>query len=138
MSGRLRDARRLLGRDVSILGTVMKGTRRGRMLGFPTANLDLHHEAIPPSGVYIVKAKLANRIYRGILNIGFRLTFKENRKEPTVEVHIFGFNKSIYGKDIEVIFLKRIRSERQFRNHEHLLSRIEKDVNIAKRYFMKV
>ena len=137
MSGEIDEAKRLIGRDISILGTVTKGTRRGRILGFPTANLDLHHEVIPPSGVYIVKAKLANKEYRGILNIGFRPTFKETKgeKEPTVEVHIFGFNKSIYGKDIEVIFLKRIRSEHQFKNRKHLLSRIEKDIDIAKRYF---
>lgn len=138
MSGKLNEAKRLLGRDVSILGTVTKGTRRGRILGFPTANLDLHHEAIPPSSVYIVKVKLANKTYRGIVNIGFRPTFDaRGEKEPTVEVHVFNFHKSIYGKDIEVIFLKRIRSERKFKNRKHLLSRIEKDIGIAKRYFKK-
>lgn len=133
MSGRLSEAKRLLGRDVSILGTVTRGTRRGRILGFPTANLDLHHEAIPPSGVYAVKAKLANKAYRGIVNIGFRPTFdKKEKKEPTVEVHIFNFHKSIYGKDIEVVFMGRIRSERKFKSREHLLARIAKDIAIAK------
>ena len=148
MSGRLSEAKKLLGRDISILGTVTKGARRGRTLGFPTANLNLHHEAIPPSGVYIVKAKLENKKYRGILNIGFRPTFTPldskhltglsgtgGEKEPTTEVHIFGLRKSIYGKDIEVIFLKKIRRERKFKNKEHLLSRINKDIDIAKRYF---
>ena len=161
MSGRLNEAERLIGREVSILGTVTKGTKRGRILGFPTANLDLHHEAIPPNGVYIVKVRLENREYRGILNIGFRPTFapldnKSSRinkiqqgeyltdfkgtigkRESTVEVYIFNFNKSIYGKDIEVIFLKRIRSERRFRNREGLLSRIQKDIDIARKYFKK-
>ena len=137
MSGSLSQAKKLLGRNVAILGTVTKGTKRGRVLGFPTANLDLHHEAIPPSGVYIVKAMLKNRRYRGILNIGFRPTFHNDEREPTAEVHIFGFNKSIYGKDIEVIFLKRIRREYKFKNKEHLLSRIEKDIDIARRYFKK-
>lgn len=136
MSGKLNEAKRLMGRDISILGTVTRGTRRGRILGFPTANLDLHHEAIPPSGVYIVKIKLANKVYRGILNIGFRPTFDvKGEREPTVEVHIFNFSRSIYRKDIEVIFLKRIRGERRFKNREHLLFRIGKDIEIAKRYF---
>jgi riboflavin kinase/FMN adenylyltransferase len=137
MSGKLNEAKRLIGRDISILGTVTKGAKRGRILGFPTANLDLHHEAIPPSGVYIVKVKLADKIYRGILNIGFRPTFKEEKiqKEPIIEVHIFNFNKSIYGKDIEIIFLKRIRNERKFRDGEHLLLRIKKDIDIAGKYF---
>lgn len=137
MSGKLNKAKNLLGRDISILGTVTKGTKRGRILGFPTANLDLHHEAIPPSGVYIVKVKLSNRKYRGILNIGFRPTFGRVKyeAEPTTEVHIFNFNKSIYGKDMEVVFLKRIRSEERFKDHERLLSRIKKDINIAKKYF---
>jgi len=137
MSGELDRAKELLGRDVSILGTVTEGAKRGRILGFRTANLDLHHEAVPPSGVYIVKVKLENEEYRGILNIGFQPTFKKKkvRGERTTEVHIFNFNKSIYGKDIEVIFLKRIRSERRFKNKECLLLRIKKDVEIAKRYF---
>ena len=139
MKGSLNRAKTLLGRGVAILGTVTRGSRRGRILGFPTANLDLHHEAIPPSGVYIVKVKLGDRKYRGILNIGFRPTFvtKGWEKEPTAEVHIFGFHKSIYGKDVEVIFLKRVRRERKFKNKEHLRLRIEKDIDIAKIYFRK-
>ncbi len=137
MSGRLNEAKKLLGRDISILGTVTKGARRGRTLGFPTANLDLHHEAIPPSGIYIVKVRLKNKEYRGILNIGFRPTFSRTtrEREPTVEVHIFDLRKSIYEKDIEVVFLKRIRRERKFKNKDHLCSRIERDIDIAKRYF---
>jgi riboflavin kinase/FMN adenylyltransferase len=139
MSGKLNEAERLTERGVSILGTVTKGAKRGRILGFPTANLDLHHEAIPPSGVYIVKVKLANKEYPGILNIGFRPTFgiKRGEKEPTVEVYIFDFNRSIYGKDIEVIFLQKIRDEHRFENKESLRSRIEKDIGIARKYFKK-
>ncbi len=137
MSGKLKEAKKLLDKGITILGTVTKGTRRGRILGFPTANLDLHHEAIPPSGVYIVKVRMGNKKYRGILNIGFRPTFSRAAREtePTVEVHIFSFDKSIYGKDIEVLFLRRIRRERKFKNKDHLRSRIEKDVAIAKNYF---
>lgn len=140
MSGRLKEAGRMMGRSISILGTVTEGTKRGRILGFPTANLDLHHEAIPPSGVYIVKVKLAGREYCGILNIGFRPTFEKVKRgiEPTAEVHIFNFNRPTYGKDIEVVFLKRIRSERRFKDHKRLLLRIEKDIGIARKYFNRV
>jgi len=139
-SGRLKEAKKKLGREVSILGTVTRGTRRGRILGFPTANLDLHHEAIPPSGVYIVRVKIDEKIHQGIMNIGFRPTFAatEREIEPTAEVHILRFRKDIYGKDIEVIFLRRVRSERRFAHKGHLRSRIARDVRIAKEHFRKL
>ena len=138
MSGKLNQAKRLLGRDASILGTVVKGATRGRVLGFPTANLDPHHEAIPPSGVYIVKVRIKKKEFPGVLNIGFRPTFNKLKgHEPVVEVHIFGFSKSLYGQDIEVIFLKKIRGERRFKDHEKLLSRIKKDVDMTRRYFQE-
>ena len=108
-------------------------------MGFPTANLNLHHEAVPSSGVYIVKVKYKNRLHDGILNIGFRPTFEAflYGKEPTVEVHLFDFSGNLYGQDLEVIFIKRIRSEQRFMNKRLLLARIEEDVRNAKRYFVK-
>ncbi|MEE8359718.1 MAG: riboflavin biosynthesis protein RibF, partial [Candidatus Omnitrophota bacterium] len=120
LKGKLHEAARLLGRPVSILGTVKEGTKRGRILGYPTANIDPHHEAVPSSGVYVIRAKLArsNRWYGGILNIGVRPTFNPIRytlyairypPEPTIEAHLFKFNCNIYGKDIEIIFIKRLR-----------------------------
>ena len=139
MAGELREAKRLMGREVAILGTVTKGARRGRGLGYPTANLDPHHEAIPPSGVYIVEVKLKNKNYRGVLNIGFRPTFsgEDSAKEPTVEVNIFGLKRSIYGEYVEVIFVKRIRRERKFTHKDHLRARIKKDIEITKRHFRR-
>ena len=135
--GRLKEAKRLLGRPVSILGTVKKGSRRGRILGFPTANIDPHHEAIPPSGVYVVRVILDGRRYRGILNIGFRPTFHKGSgpypPEPVIEVHIIDFRRDIYGKDLEVIFVKRLRDEKRFADSESLRSRIKLDVNAARR-----
>lgn len=133
LRGRLKEASRRLGRDVSLLGTVIKGDRRGRIMGFPTANLDLHHEAAPPSGVYAARVKYGKKRYNGIVNIGFRPTFKKEEKERTVEVHIFGFNKRIYGEDLEVYFVRKIRDERHFRDRHHLKSRIEKDCVAARR-----
>jgi riboflavin kinase / FMN adenylyltransferase len=149
MSGDLKSARQLLGRDVSVLGTVVRGSGRGRTIGFPTANVDPHHEAIPPSGVYVVKARLGGKQYRGILNIGFRPTFhpavarrgradhvkKEN--ESVIEVHIFDFDKPIYGRHIEVIFLKKIRSEKKFKSKLELIARVKRDMTVAKNYFKR-
>lgn len=137
IKGRLKRASRLLARPVSILGTVKKGIKRGRILGFPTANIDPHHEAIPPSGVYAVYVLLDNKEYKGILNIGFRPTFhpKGYPPEPTIEVHIFNFNKNIYGRDLEIIFVKRLRPEKRFEDRESLRRRISLDEKAAIKIF---
>ena len=129
--GSLDIAERLLGRPVSILGTVISGRRRGRVIGFNTANIDPHHEAIPPGGVYAVYSRLDGRVYKSVLNIGTRPTFKE--KEPSIEVHIFGIDRDIYGKDIEVLFKKRLRPERRFKDESHLSAQISKDINLARK-----
>lgn len=133
-SGDIGMASRYLGRPVSILGTVTGGAGRGRIIGFPTANVNPHHEAIPPSGVYAVKVRYSSSVLKGVLNIGFRPTFHKKAelpKDPLVEVHIFGFNGNIYGKDLEIIFVKKLRPERRFKNQEHLAAQIKKDVGRA-------
>ncbi|MCM8782050.1 MAG: bifunctional riboflavin kinase/FAD synthetase [Candidatus Omnitrophica bacterium] len=128
MNGRLSEAARLLGRRVSILGTVVKGAQRGRILGYPTANIDPHQEAIPPSGVYAVYVLLEGKRYKGILNIGQRPTFdKIRKKNPTIEVHIFNFCNYIYGKEIEVIFVGKLRGEKKFRTKKELVQQIKID-----------
>ena len=135
--GKLARAKRLLGRSVSVLGTVIKGNGRGRFLGFPTANINPHHEAIPTSGVYAVCAIVGSRIYKGVLNIGQRPTFVKTpgaafrTAEPSIEVHIFNFDKDIYGRDIEIIFIKRLREERKFASAEKLRKQITIDARNA-------
>ncbi|MBU1061732.1 MAG: hypothetical protein KJ952_03300, partial [Candidatus Omnitrophica bacterium] len=131
--GDLKGASKMLGRPVTVLGTVIKGRSIGRKLGFPTANIDPHHEAIPPSGVYVVDVRIDKRIFKGILNIGTRPTFYE-QSPPTIELHIFNYKKNIYGKDIEIIFKIKIRNERKFSSIEFLRKQIEKDVLRAKSY----
>jgi len=133
LKGDLHKAEKLLGRKYSLLGTVVHGRKRGRKLGFPTANIDPHHEAVPPSGVYAVKAFIEGRPYCGVMNIGFRPTF-EKQAEPTVEIHILGFRKNIYGKHIEAVLLKKIREERHFKSTEHLLQGIRLDLKKIARF----
>lgn len=126
--GELIRAAVLLGRPVSILGTVVKGTGLARYLGYPTANVNPHHEVIPPTGVYAVRVKLGSKQFNGVLNIGTRPTFYSPKdKEPSIEVHIFGFKRDLYGKDIEVIFVKKIRQERKFKVIADLVSEIRSD-----------
>nr|MBU1328401.1 bifunctional riboflavin kinase/FAD synthetase [Candidatus Omnitrophota bacterium] len=114
-------ASKLLGRPVTILGTVVKGKRLGRKIGFPTANIDPHHESIPSSGVYSVDVALDRdgKLYGGILNIS---------AHKIIEAHIFNFNKDIYGRDIEVIFKKKIRDEKKFKSLEALKRQIQQDI----------
>jgi riboflavin kinase / FMN adenylyltransferase len=134
--GNLQTASRLLGRPVSVLGTVIHGQKRGRIIGFKTANIDPHHEATPPSGVYAAYTKLGNKTYKSVVNIGRRPTFLG--KDPSIEVHIFGINKSIYGKDIEVFFVKRLRPERRFNDEDKLRSQIKKDALRAEKMLYKL
>lgn len=132
--GRLKRASALLNRPVSIFGTVIKGASRGRLLGYPTANIDPHHEIVPPPGVYVVRVALTSGKFDGILNMGTRPTFGSG--EPTIEVHIFNFQKSIYGQNIEITFIKKIRDEKKFRNKEKLLQQIRKDEKQAKKLLL--
>jgi riboflavin kinase/FMN adenylyltransferase len=134
MDGRIREAEQFLGRPYSILGTVVSGTKLARELGYPTANVNPHHEAMPPSGVYAVKVRSGARTYGGVMNIGVRPTFYDHGhdKEPTIEVHIFNFHKKIYGKDLEIRFVRKIRDERRFKATDRLIEQIEKDERSAK------
>ena len=125
----------MLGRPYSLFGTVVKGDTVGRSIGYPTANIDPHHEAIPPSGVYAVKVFLDKKQYSGILNIGYKPTFKEkNNLVETIEVHILDFEGDIYDKDLEIIFLKKLRDERRFPSTKELIEQINKDEKDAREY----
>jgi len=136
IAGEFELAELMLGRKYSLWGTVVEGYTIGRKIGYPTANLDPHHEAIPPSGVYIVKLILDGKIYKGILNIGYRPTFQEKKDlKETIEVHIFDFNENIYAKNVEVIFLKKLRDEKRYPDTQSLVTRINMDVQQAKKYF---
>ena len=131
--GDINTASRFLGRSVAVFGTVVSGASLAKQLGYPTANLNPHHEVIPPAGVYAVLVKYMGRMFKGVLNIGLRPTFYSPRdEEPAIEVHIFDFAKKIYGKGLEVFFVKKIRDEVKFKDKDALVSQIQKDEKVAR------
>lgn len=125
-------ATELLGRHYMLNGTVVHGDKRGKLLGFPTANLRPQHpnKVIPLDGVYAVKVRINGDFYAGMMNIGTRPTFDDD-EERTLEVNIFDFDRDIYGKNLQVRFLKRIRDEMKFSGKEELIAQLEKDKKIA-------
>jgi len=134
MRGNLRGTETLLGRPFSVLGTIIHGHGVGRRIGFPTANLDPHGEALPPYGVYAVQARLGQRLRRGVLSIGVRPTFRRRGKvKPSFELHLPGLHRDLYGTNIEVIFHAKLRNERRFASVEALKKQIAKDIANARR-----
>ena len=125
-------ANRLLGREYTVLGTVIEGDHLGQKLGFPTANLSAHNEQFPPNGVYAVEAVHSNKKYRGVVNIGIRPTIYEKDGQRLLEIHLFDFHESIYGEDIEVFFRRFIRPEKKFSNLDELKAQIALDCETAK------
>jgi riboflavin kinase/FMN adenylyltransferase len=128
--GRLDRAAEMLGRQFSILGAVARGDSRGRQLGFPTANVDPHNEVLPPDGVYAVRAIVAGQTHGGVANLGLRPTFPAN--QPSLEVHIFDFDRELYGDDIEVVFVKKLRDEKRFDSAEALKRQMTADAEAAR------
>ncbi|MBP3047621.1 bifunctional riboflavin kinase/FAD synthetase [Bacillus subtilis subsp. subtilis] len=127
----------LLGQPYFIKGIVIHGDKRGRTIGFPTANVGLNNSYIvPPTGVYAVKAEVNGEVYNGVCNIGYKPTFYEKRPEqPSIEVNLFDFDQEVYGAAIKIEWYKRIRSERKFNGIKELTEQIQKDKQEAIRYF---
>ena len=132
--GNLPDAKLLLGRDYQISGQVIKGMNRGgRLLGFPTANLDPVDELVPRVGVYAVHVVIDDTVFEGVTNIGYNPTFG---KGPfSVETHILDFERDLVGKNIIIRFKKRLRNEKKFASIDELSDQIRKDVLTAKKLF---
>lgn len=139
--GDLSTAQKLLCHPVAVLGTVTKGARLGRRLGFPTANINPHHEVLPPSGVYAVKIIFNNRQLEGICYIGRKptlntqYTIHNTQYEKHIEVYIFNFKQNLYGKYLEIQFVKRIRAERKFSSLAALAKQVKKDISLVKCLF---
>jgi len=133
--GEILAASRLLGRRVSVLGKVIKGDSRGGKLGFPTANLECACDPFIPPGVYLVYVTLDKKIFKGIANIGFRPSFYKKAGKALLEVHILDFNKNIYGREMIVEIIRKLRDEKKFLTQEALIAQIKADEIKARKYF---
>ena len=122
-------ASQLLGRNYSMSGTIVQGDGRGRQIGFPTANIEPGEQICPPNGVYAIRAKLRNKWFDGVLNIGTRPTFDGTKFQ--VESHLFNFDEIVYGETIELCFIEKIRNERKFSDMHALVKQIHRDIAVA-------
>lgn len=127
LAGDIETSTYLLGHPYQLSGYVIKGEQIGRTLGFPTANIQLtvNYKLIPKTGVFAVIIHVQGENFKGMLNIGFRPTVEGNSK--TIEVNIFDFNKDIYGEEISITLVKRLRDEKKFKNLEALKKQITSD-----------
>ncbi|HNW20599.1 MAG TPA: bifunctional riboflavin kinase/FAD synthetase [Bacteroidales bacterium] len=137
IKGLVSQANKLLGYNYFIKGKVIEGSKIGRQLGFPTANIGevAEEKIIPGSGVYIIKAFVEDEQYKGIMNIGFRPTFQYSHNNISLEAHLFDFYRDIYNKPIKIEFLLKIRDEIKFNTIEDLIQQIYKDRELALRFF---
>lgn len=133
-AGEVREAAEMLGYRYSLLGVVVAGNRLGRTMGFPTANMELYEplKIVPANGVYAVEAEVLGRRHGGICNIGTRPTVGAGNAR-TIETNIFGFNDDIYGLDLRISFIERIRDEHRFSSMEDLRHQLENDRKIAEK-----
>lgn len=133
IKGEVSKVNKFLGRNYFLSGEVVQGEKRGRELGFPTTNLSTIWRFLPRSGVYVTYINYNNRKLKGITNIGYRPTF--GKKDLLIESHIFDFNEFIYGEQINIEFIERIRSEKKFDSVDNLIENIKKDVKFAQKFF---
>ncbi|HLW69854.1 MAG TPA: bifunctional riboflavin kinase/FAD synthetase [Candidatus Binataceae bacterium] len=129
-AGELRRAAAMLGRYHFLSGPVVHGRERGRTIGFPTANVQPRTECLPPDGVYATRIVLADGAYPSITNIGMRPTFAE--PERSFEAHIFDFDRDLYGQEVKLELIERIRPEKKFASGQELATQIAADLQRAK------
>jgi riboflavin kinase/FMN adenylyltransferase len=144
-AGDFAKARRLLGRDHTVLGKIVHGKHLGRQLGFPTANVAVENEELPPSGVYAVRsvdippssdqARDARTPFRGVANLGLRPTVETGATDRALEVHLLDFNGELYGSEMEIAFVRRLRAEKKFAGLDELKAQIARDVEAARILF---
>jgi riboflavin kinase/FMN adenylyltransferase len=132
--GKITAANDFLGRPYQIEGRVVSGSRRGRKLGFPTANVESFNEILP-KGVYITLADILGRSHPSLTNVGHRPTFGGDSLH--VEVHIFDFKAALYRRRIGLRFLRKVRDEKVFSDREGLIRQVQKDSAATRLYFKK-
>ena len=129
-AGNMEHAAKLLGRPYAITGSVGLGDQRGRKLGFPTANVEPRQEIMPYPGVYAIRVLVDGRLYDGVANAGFRPTF--DKHDLCLEAHLFDFAGDLYGKEITVFFISKIRDEKRFDSLDALVKQIQEDAKTAR------
>jgi riboflavin kinase/FMN adenylyltransferase len=127
-AGDLDRVSQMLGRAYWLAGTVVRGDGLGRRLGFPTANLDVTGLALPPQGVYAVHAETGGKTYRAVLNIGHRPTVQKPNPQLRVEAHLIDFAGNLYGQELEVAFVEKLRAEKKFGSLAELRRQIGQDI----------
>lgn len=133
-AGHLAEAQKLLGRDYQISGTVVRGKNRGgRLLGFPTANMNPMNELLPKQGVYAVQVLVHDRVYQGVTNVGYNPTFGDTGL--TIETHLLDFSLDILDETITITFIERLRDEMTFEGVEELSAQIQRDIQQARKLF---
>ncbi len=131
LDGDVQNAQKLLGRPYQVSGSVVPGRNRGgKLLGFPTANIQLIDELCPKTGIYAVSVNCLGKRHLGVANIGYSPTF--DNQEFTIEVHILDFDSNLYGKPITIKFIERIRDEIKFSGISELSDQIARDVETAR------
>src|SRR6188472_4498358 len=133
---RVDEAGALLGHPYYVDGTIVEGRRRGREIGFPTANVATENELVPPHGVYATTMTVDGAVHAGVTNIGLRPTFGET--EPTIETHLLGYGGDLYGKRVRLGFVLRLRDERRFEDVDALKAQIDADQRRAERLFTRL
>lgn len=137
--GKMEEIPSILGRHYRVEGTVVHGDKRGRQIGFPTANIALNDDYIlPPVGVYAVRLKVKERWYPAVCNIGYKPTFEQDEKVLSIEVHVFEFQEEIYDECVEVEWHIRIRAEQKFNGIAELVAQIQRDKEKAQQYFQQL
>ena len=134
--GRVDEAGALLGHGYFLDGHVIEGRRRGREVGFPTANMTTANELIPPHGVYATTLTIDGVVHAGLTNIGVRPTFGDT--EPTIETHVLHYSGDLYGRTVRLSFVQRLRDERRFDDVDGLRAQIEADQRRAERLFSRL
>ena len=136
IAGQVGLARRLLDRPFALEGTVVRGTGLGTKMQVPTANLKTPNELIPRKGVYVTIFKMDGCRYESVTNIGFCPTVNQDEKaELSIEPHLLDFKQDLYGKEVILEFMVRLRDEHRFSDQEALIAQIQKDIVNTRRYF---
>jgi riboflavin kinase/FMN adenylyltransferase len=134
--GYIEEANELLGRPHFVIGEVIMGDQRGRTIGIPTANLEIDKiRAVPGAGVYACIAEFDGQEFKAVTNVGVRPTFETEPVAPRIETHLLDFHGDIYGKNVELKFLARLRDEKRFENIDALVTQIQLDIAIAQEIF---